>query len=144
MDKYLDDETERKTWLMATQDLSHELDDKDEIDKTQELSSPVKIEYKLRQSHHSNLKHKRKQKQKRKLKSNIQEYNITTRILCTSNSRIYKIYKNLSRMDFKVTKSNGQPPDSWKRKTNLIHMQGINHSNFLSYKVESGFEMDRE
>ena len=47
MDKYLDDEPERKTWLMATQDLSHELDDKDEIDKTQELSSQVKIRYKI-------------------------------------------------------------------------------------------------
>ena len=93
MDKYLDDEPERKTWLMATQDLSHELDDKDEIDKTQELSSQVKMKYKLRQSHHSNLKHKQKQKQKLELKSNVQEYNITTRIFCTGNSRIYKIYK---------------------------------------------------
>ena len=58
---------------MATQDLSHELDDKDEIDKKiQELSSQIKREYKLRQIHHSNTKQKQKQKA-RKLK--IQDQN---------------------------------------------------------------------
>ena len=47
--------------------------------KIQELSSQIKREYKLRQTHHSNPKQTNKSKKREKLKSNIQEYNVTTR-----------------------------------------------------------------